>query len=51
MGHRRVFVTQIIYRNLGRVNTLLLFIGMAIGSALPGVYLENRETIDGVQNI
>ena len=31
------------------VGALLLFIGMAIGPALAGVYMENRETIEGVQ--
>jgi MFS family permease len=31
------------------VGALLLFIGMAIGPALAGVYMENREMIDGVQ--
>jgi MFS family permease len=30
------------------VGALLLFIGMAIGPALTGVYLENHETINGV---
>lgn len=30
------------------VGALLLFLGMAIGPALTGVYLENHETIDGV---
>ena len=30
------------------VGALLLFIGMAIGPALAGVYMENHETIDGV---
>ena len=31
------------------VGALLLFIGMAIGPALAGVYMANHETIDGVQ--
>src|SRR5687768_2683781 len=31
------------------VGALLLFIGMAIGPALAGVYMENREMIEGVQ--
>jgi MFS family permease len=31
------------------VGALLLFIGMAIGPALSGVYMENHETIEGVQ--
>jgi MFS family permease len=31
------------------VGALLLFIGMAIGPALAGVYMENNETIEGVQ--
>ncbi|MDQ3840324.1 MAG: MFS transporter, partial [Thermoproteota archaeon] len=31
------------------VGALLLFIGMAIGPALSGVYMENHETIKGVQ--
>jgi hypothetical protein len=31
------------------VGALLLFIGMAIGLALTGVYLESRESIGGVQ--
>jgi MFS family permease len=31
------------------VGALLLFIGMAIGPALAGVYMENHETIDGVE--
>jgi MFS family permease len=31
------------------VGALLLFIGMAIGPALAGVYMENHETIKGVQ--
>jgi MFS family permease len=31
------------------VGALLLFIGMAIGPALAGVYMENHETIEGVQ--
>ena len=30
------------------VGALLLFLGMAIGPALTGVYLENKETIDGI---
>ncbi|HYZ58954.1 MAG TPA: hypothetical protein VE544_04780, partial [Nitrososphaeraceae archaeon] len=30
------------------VGALLLFIGMAIGPALAGVYMENHETIEGV---
>ena len=30
------------------VGALLLFLGMAIGPALTGVYLESQETIDGV---
>jgi len=30
------------------VGALLLFLGMAIGPALTGVYLESHETIDGV---
>jgi MFS family permease len=30
------------------VGALLLFIGMAIGPALTGVYLESHETIDGI---
>jgi MFS family permease len=30
------------------VGALLLFLGMAIGPALTGVYLESNETIDGV---
>ena len=31
------------------VGALLLFIGMAIGPALAGVYMESHETIEGVQ--
>jgi MFS family permease len=31
------------------VGDLLLFIGMAIGPALAGVYMENHETIEGVE--
>jgi MFS family permease len=31
------------------VGALLLFIGMAIGPALAGVYLENHQTIEGVE--
>jgi hypothetical protein len=31
------------------VGALLLFIGMAIGPALAGVYMESKETIEGVQ--
>jgi MFS family permease len=31
------------------VGALLLFIGMAIGPALAGVYMENHETIEGVE--
>jgi MFS family permease len=31
------------------VGALLLFMGMAIGPALAGVYMENHETIKGVQ--
>jgi MFS family permease len=31
------------------VGALLLFIGMAIGPALTGVYMENHQTIKGVQ--
>jgi MFS family permease len=31
------------------VGALLLFIGMAIGPALAGVYMENHETIKGVE--
>jgi MFS family permease len=31
------------------VGALLLFIGMSIGPALAGVYMENHETIKGVQ--
>jgi MFS family permease len=31
------------------VGALLLFIGMAIGPALAGVYMENHETIKGIQ--
>ena len=31
------------------VGALLLFIGMAIGPALAGVYMENHETIAGVE--
>ncbi|VFJ14149.1 MFS transporter [Candidatus Nitrosocosmicus franklandus] len=31
------------------VGALLLFIGMAIGPALAGVYMANHETIDGIQ--
>jgi MFS family permease len=31
------------------VGALLLFIGMSIGPALSGVYMENHETIKGVQ--
>ncbi|MGN6350884.1 MAG: MFS transporter [Candidatus Nitrosocosmicus sp.] len=31
------------------VGALLLFIGMSIGPALTGVYMENHETIKGVQ--
>jgi MFS family permease len=31
------------------VGALLLFIGMAIGPALAGVYMENHETVEGVQ--
>jgi hypothetical protein len=27
----------------------LLFIGMAIGPALAGVYMENHETVEGVE--
>ena len=30
------------------VGALLLFLGMAIGPALAGVFLESHETIDGV---
>lgn len=30
------------------VGALLLFLGMAIGPALTGVYLENKQTIDGI---
>jgi MFS family permease len=30
------------------VGALLLFIGMAIGPALAGVYMENHETVEGV---
>jgi MFS family permease len=30
------------------VGALMLFIGMAIGPALTGVYLESRESIDGL---
>jgi hypothetical protein len=31
------------------VGALLLFIGMSIGPALAGVYMENHQTIKGVQ--
>jgi MFS family permease len=31
------------------VGALLLFIGMAIGPALAGVYMESKETVEGVQ--
>jgi hypothetical protein len=31
------------------VGALLLFIGMAIGPALAGVYMESHETIKGIQ--
>jgi MFS family permease len=31
------------------VGALLLFVGMAIGPALAGVYMEDKDTIDGVQ--
>lgn len=31
------------------VGALLLFIGMAIGPALAGVYMENHETIEGME--
>jgi MFS family permease len=31
------------------VGALLLFIGMAIGPALAGVYMENHETVKGIQ--
>jgi MFS family permease len=31
------------------VGALLLFIGMAIGPALAGVYLENHQTVEGVE--
>jgi hypothetical protein len=31
------------------VGALLLFIGMSIGPALTGVYMENHQTIKGVQ--
>ena len=31
------------------VGALLLFIGMAIGPALAGVYMENHETVEGVE--
>jgi MFS family permease len=31
------------------VGALLLFIGMAMGPALAGVYMENHETIEGIQ--
>jgi hypothetical protein len=30
------------------VGALLLFIGMAIGPALAGVYLQNHQTVEGV---
>jgi len=33
------------------VGALLLFIGMAIGPALAGVYLENRATVPGVSGL
>ena len=33
------------------VGALLLFMGMAIGPALAGVYMENHETIKGVQGL
>jgi hypothetical protein len=31
------------------VGALLLFVGMSIGPALTGVYMENHQTINGVQ--
>src|ERR671923_1623222 len=31
------------------VGALLLFIGMAIGPALAGVYMENHETVEGIK--
>jgi hypothetical protein len=31
------------------VGALLLFIGMAIGPALAGVYMENHEMIEGLE--
>jgi MFS family permease len=31
------------------VGALLLFIGMAIGPALAGVYMENHETVSGIE--
>ncbi|MGH9988618.1 MAG: MFS transporter, partial [Nitrososphaeraceae archaeon] len=31
------------------VGALLLFVGMAIGPALAGVYMENHETIEGIE--
>jgi MFS family permease len=31
------------------VGALLLFIGMAIGPALAGVYMESKETVEGIQ--
>jgi MFS family permease len=31
------------------VGALLLFLGMAIGPALTGVYLENHQTVNGIQ--
>ena len=33
------------------VGALLLFIGMAIGPALAGVYMESKETVEGVQGL
>jgi MFS family permease len=31
------------------VGALLLFVGMAIGPALAGVYMENHESIEGIE--
>jgi hypothetical protein len=31
------------------IGALLLFIGMAIGPALAGVYMENHETVQGIE--
>jgi hypothetical protein len=49
MEHGSIVIAKGVHWYISGVGALLLFIGMAIGPAIAGAYMENHETVEGVE--